>query len=99
FCVSITELNICKYNQEAINVYDKSDRNNSYLIPYNVTRECATLMNFVDIYDLICTQYIIDVFAQKIIYVFSKIETRKMFKNYFILVLLIKVIVFHSRMC
>ena len=40
FCVPITELNICEYNQEAINVYGKSDRNNSYLIPYNVTLKC-----------------------------------------------------------
>lgn len=34
------KLNICKYNQEAIEVYGKSDRNNSYLTPYNVTLNC-----------------------------------------------------------
>ncbi|XP_012240454.1 kappa-scoloptoxin(11)-Ssd1b-like [Bombus impatiens] len=40
FCAPITELSTCKYNQEGIEIHGKSDRNNSYLIPYNVILNC-----------------------------------------------------------
>ncbi|XP_076639194.1 uncharacterized protein LOC143351513 [Colletes latitarsis] len=40
FCTPRTEINLCTYKREAIKVYGKSDKNNSYLIPYNVTSNC-----------------------------------------------------------
>ena len=55
-------------------------------------------MNFVDTYGLIYTQHTIDALVLKIIYAFFKIETKRIFKNYYILVLLIKVTVYHLRM-
>ncbi|XP_017882126.1 uncharacterized protein LOC108626139 [Ceratina calcarata] len=40
FCISIAELDACTHTQEAIKIYGKSDRNNSYLIPQNATVNC-----------------------------------------------------------
>ncbi|XP_076247398.1 uncharacterized protein LOC143187204 [Calliopsis andreniformis] len=40
FCAPITQMDVCTYKSEAIKVHGKSDTNNSYLIPYNVTLSC-----------------------------------------------------------
>nr|XP_012149419.1 PREDICTED: uncharacterized protein LOC105663650 isoform X1 [Megachile rotundata] len=41
FCSPIAEMNVCTRNEEAVQIYGKSDRNNSYLTPYNVTLHCT----------------------------------------------------------
>ncbi|XP_053980345.1 U-scoloptoxin(11)-Sm2a-like isoform X2 [Hylaeus volcanicus] len=41
FCTPVTEMDVCKYENEGIKVYGKSNKNNSYLIPYNVTLSCT----------------------------------------------------------
>ncbi|XP_076685069.1 kappa-scoloptoxin(11)-Ssd1b-like [Andrena cerasifolii] len=41
FCAPVTGIDACTYEKEAIKVYGKSDRNNSYLILHNVTVSCV----------------------------------------------------------
>ncbi|XP_076281662.1 U-scoloptoxin(11)-Sm7a-like isoform X2 [Lasioglossum baleicum] len=41
FCNPTTDMDICTHKKDAVKVYGKSDRSNSYLIPYNVTFKCV----------------------------------------------------------
>jgi len=42
FCThSLAELETCAHRQEAVIVYGETDTSNSYVIPYNVTVNCA----------------------------------------------------------